>query len=99
MWRILLAYLSLSESICGGADHSRRVLKQMKSMPKADQARNIAALERVARDPTARMPLVTEMVGEPDVWRLRKGNWRATFVIEGADVVVTRVGNRREVYR
>jgi hypothetical protein len=41
----------------------------------------------------------TEMVGEPGVWRLRKGDWRATFVIDGADVVVTRVGNRREIYR
>jgi hypothetical protein len=25
--------------------------------------------------------------------------WRALFVIEGADVVVTRLGNRREIYR
>lgn len=75
------------------------VLKQMKTMPKADQARIIAALEQVAADPTARMPFVTEMVGEPRVWRLRKGDWRATFIIEGADVVVTRIGNRREIYR
>jgi mRNA-degrading endonuclease RelE of RelBE toxin-antitoxin system len=75
------------------------VLKQMKAMPKADQARIIEALEQVAADLTVRMPFVTEMAGEPGIWRLRKGDWRATFVIEGADVVVTRVGNRREVYR
>jgi mRNA-degrading endonuclease RelE of RelBE toxin-antitoxin system len=75
------------------------VLKQMKAMPKADQARIIDALEQVAENLTVRMPFVTEMVGEPGVWRLRKAAWRATFVIDGADVVVTRVGNRREVYR
>jgi mRNA interferase RelE/StbE len=75
------------------------VLKQMKAIPKADQARMIEALEQVAHNPIERMPFVTEMVGEPGVWRLRKGDWRATFVIEGTDVVVTRVGNRREIYR
>jgi mRNA interferase RelE/StbE len=75
------------------------VLKQMKAVPKADRARIIDALEQVANDLTMRMPFVTEMVGEPGVWRLRKGDWRATFVVDGADVVVTRVGNRREIYR
>ena len=75
------------------------VLKQMRAMPKADQARIIEALELVAADLTVRMPFVTEMIGEPGAWRLRKGDWRAIFVIEGTDVVVTRVGNRREVYR
>jgi mRNA-degrading endonuclease RelE of RelBE toxin-antitoxin system len=68
-------------------------------MPKADQARIIDPLEQVAENLAVRMPFVTEMVGEPGVWRLRKGDWRATFVIDGADVVVTRIGNRREVYR
>ena len=75
------------------------VLKQMKAVPKADRVRIIDALEQVADNLTMRMPFVTEMVGEPGVWRLRNGDWRATFVIDGADVVVTRVGNRREIYR
>ena len=75
------------------------ILKQMKAIPKADQLRIIEALELVADNPTMRMSFVTEMVGEPGVWRLRKGDWRATFVFEGDDVVVTRVGNRREIYR
>jgi mRNA interferase RelE/StbE len=71
----------------------------MKAVPKADQAWIIEALEQVAQNPTVRTPFVTEMVGEPGVWRLRKGDWRAIFVIEGTDVVVTRVGDRREIYR
>jgi hypothetical protein len=75
------------------------VLKQMMAMPKADQARSIETLEQVAADITVRIPFVTEMIGEPRVWQPRKRDWRAIFVIEGADVVVTRVGDRREVYR
>lgn len=75
------------------------VLKQMKAVPKADRARIFDALELVADNLAMRMPFVTEMVGEPGVWRLRKGDWRATFVIDGADAVVIRVGNRREIYR
>jgi mRNA-degrading endonuclease RelE of RelBE toxin-antitoxin system len=75
------------------------VLKQMKVMPKADLARIIEALEQVAADSSVRMQFVTEMVDEPGVWRLRKGDWRATFVIEGADVVLIRIGNRWEIYR
>jgi mRNA interferase RelE/StbE len=75
------------------------VLKQMKAVPKADRTRIIDALEQVADNFAVRMPFVTEMVGEPGVWRLRKGDWRATFVVDGADMVVTRVGNRREIYR
>ncbi len=74
------------------------VYKQMKAIPKADVDRLVAALEQVAADLTTRLPFVTEMVGQPGVWRLRKGNWRAVYTIEGADVVVTRVGNRREIY-
>lgn len=75
------------------------VLKQMRAMLKADQARIVEAPEQIAADLTVRIPFVTEMVGGREVWRLRKGDWRATFVIDGSDVVVTRVGNRREVYR
>ncbi len=75
------------------------VVKQMKAMPKADQDRIIDALGQVAENLAVRMPFVTEMAGEPGAWRLRKGDWRATFVIDGENVVVTRVGNRREIDR
>jgi mRNA-degrading endonuclease RelE of RelBE toxin-antitoxin system len=53
----------------------------------------------VAEDLTARHSFVTEMVNEPGVWRLRKGDWRAVYTIESGDVVVRNVGHRREVYK
>ena len=74
-------------------------LKQMKAMPKADATRMLAALEQVAADLTTRLPFVTEMVGQPGIWRLRKGDWRAVYVIEGVNIVVIKVGNRKEIYQ
>lgn len=74
-------------------------MKQLKAMPKADASRMIEALEQVAADLDTRFPFVTEMVGQPGTWRLRNGDRRAVYTIEGNDVVVTRVGNRREIYR
>lgn len=75
------------------------VVKQMAKLPKADQARLWAALEAIAADLTVRQPFVTEIVGQPGVWRARKGNWRALYEIVDGDVVVDRVMHRKEVYR
>ncbi len=75
------------------------VLKQMKSMPAADRIRIIEALKQVANSPATRFPFVTEMVGQPGYWRLRKGDWRAIYEIMEDDVVVRNIGNRREICR
>jgi mRNA interferase RelE/StbE len=75
------------------------VLKQLVAMPKADRKRLLDALEVVAVEPTKRFPFVTPMVGQAGVWRLRKGDWRAVYRIEQGDVILDRVGHRREVYR
>jgi mRNA interferase RelE/StbE len=75
------------------------VLKQLASIPRADRHRLLSALDAVAAKPTERFSFVTEMVGQKGVWRLRKGDWRAVFRLRGEDVVLDRVGHRREVYR
>lgn len=75
------------------------VLKQLAGLPKVDRKRLLEALESVAAQPTQRFAFVTQMVGQAGVWRLRKGDWRAVFRIREGDVIVDRVGHRREVYR
>lgn len=75
------------------------VLRQLAAMPKADRRRLLDALEAVAREPMTRFAFVTQLVGQSGVWRLRKGDWRAVFRIIQGDVIVDRVGNRRDVYR
>ena len=75
------------------------VLRQLVGIPKRDRDRLLDALDHVAADPTVRFSFVTEMVGQPGIWRLRKGDWRAVFRIIGPDSVLDRVGHRRDVYR
>lgn len=75
------------------------VVKQLADLPKADRRRLLDALEQVAAAPTEHLPFVTQLVGQAGVWRLRKGDWRAVYRVQDGDVIVDRVGHRREVYR
>lgn len=75
------------------------VLRQLVAMPRRDRERLLEALEMVAAEPTKRFTFVTELVGDPGVWRLRKGDWRAVYRWRDADMVLDRVGNRRDIYR
>ena len=73
-------------------------LKALRRMPAVDARRLRDAVRQVAEAHPVRMPFVTEMVGEPGAWRVRKGSWRAVYVIEGDRLVVRNVGHRSEVY-
>ncbi len=75
------------------------VLPQLATLPKRDRQRLLEALEMVAAEPNRRFSFVTELVGQPGVWRLRKGDWRAVFRRHDTDVVVDRVGNRKDISR
>jgi len=75
------------------------VVKQLAGIPRKDRQRLLEALEAVAASPGGRFPFATQMVGQSDVWRLRKGNWRAVYRIQGADVVLDRIGHRKDIYR
>lgn len=73
--------------------------KQLETMPMADAKRLLERLKRIAAAPEVLHPDVLPLVGKPGVFRVRQGDWRAMFRIEGADVVVIQVAHRREVYR
>ena len=75
------------------------VFKQLAAMPKADARRLLDRLENIADAPENPHPNVVPLVGEPGVFRVRQGNWRAVFSIAEGDVIVDRVAPRREVYR
>ena len=75
------------------------VFKQLGAMPKADARRLLDRLGKIADAPEKPHPNVVPLVGEPCVFRVRQGNWRAVFSIEEGDVIVDRVAHRREVYR
>jgi len=77
----------------------QRVFKQLAAMPKAEARRLLARLEKIAEAPHEPHPDVVPLVGEPGAFRVRQGKWQAVFSIEEGDVIVERVGHRREVYR
>ena len=77
-----------------------KVAKEIRKsgIPKADWEGLKGRLERVARDPRGDHPDVERLTGGG--FRVRQGDWRAVYDITASDdVLVVRVGNRREVYR
>lgn len=78
----------------------RDAIKALAAMPTKERAQLRGRLQAIAADPTGRHPGVEALQGKPHGrFRARQGEWRAIFSIEGADVVVERIGNRKEVYR
>jgi mRNA interferase RelE/StbE len=78
---------------------SPSAIKALLNMPKREREQLRSRLIAVAAEPTAQHPSVTAMQGAPrGRFRLRQGDWRAVFRMEGADVVVDRIGHRSEVY-
>ncbi len=75
------------------------VVRQLAAVPKKDRQRLFEALEMVAASPGRRFSFMTQMVGQSNVWRLRKGDWRAVFRTHESDVILDRVGHRKDVYR
>ena len=79
---------------------SRDAVRALLAMPKRDAERLREKLEAIAATPTERHPGVEAMQGKPPGrFRVRQGDWRAVFRIDGGEVLVDRVGNRGEVYR
>lgn len=58
-------------------------------------------MEAIAADPFAAHPNVQRLKGAGHAWRLRKGDWRALYVVNrrAETVILERVMNRREAYR
>jgi mRNA interferase RelE/StbE len=73
-------------------------LRQLLSIPGADAKRISRALQQVAEAHPTRMSFVTELVGEPGNWRLRKGDYRALYRLTETEMIVYRIGHRRDVY-
>lgn len=79
---------------------SRDAARALLAMPKKDRVRLEERLEAIVAAPAGRHPNVEAMQGKPTGrFRVRQGDWRAVFRIDGTDVLVDRVGNRGEVYR
>lgn len=77
----------------------RQVRKALDRLGKPDQRRVVLAIAELGTDPR---PLGAKVLsGEEDFYRIRVGDYRIIYQIDGAKLIVhvLRLGHRREVYR
>jgi len=73
-----------------------KAVKDLKLLPKADQAKVAICLQAMENNLEGDVKRLTNHTPE---FRMRAGNYRALFEIEGTKIVVYRILHRKEVYR
>ncbi len=73
-----------------------RVRKDLRPLPSEDVRRVLEKIEALSHDLTGDVKKLTNQTPE---YRLRVGNYRVLFEIEGDTILVYRVVHRREAYR
>jgi mRNA interferase RelE/StbE len=76
---------------------TRRAERDVASLDSVARARIKKALIELSEDPLRRSKRLTN--SELGQYRLRVGDWRIVFDLEHNDIVVLRIGHRREIYR
>lgn len=76
----------------------RSAEQELRRLPKADLARIVRRIERLASGPR---PPGCEKLFDADCYRIRQGDYRILYTVDDRQklVEVYRVGHRREVYR
>ncbi len=78
--------------------YRKAALKVLVRLP-ADLSRKIRAkIEQYASDPASLANNVKALRGEPDVLRLRIGDWRVLFTEDGVVIAVIKVAPRGRAY-
>lgn len=77
--------------------YTRRACRDIDKLDYAVKMRLKSALAHLAQSPVQH----SEKLHNPALgtYRMRTGDYRVIFDIEGSDIVVLRVGHRREIYR
>ena len=73
--------------------------RQLKYLPREIQERLTPRIEALAKDP--RPEGIKKLEGEPNLYRLRVGDYRIIYQIRDKEllILVVKIGHRREVYR
>lgn len=75
---------------------SQRLRRDLRKLDTQNHRRVLEALERLSDDPYSGRKLRGVEIGQ---WRVRVGDHRIRYDIEGDQVLLYRVGHRREIYR
>ena len=73
-----------------------RALKDLKGLPVSEVRRVVAKAEALQNDLAGDVKRLTSFTPE---YRLRVGNYRVLFAVEGPNVVVYRVLHRKDAYK
>jgi mRNA interferase RelE/StbE len=71
-------------------------VKDLKSLHPKDVSKVIARLEALTDDMKGHVKKLTNFTPE---YRMRAGNYRALFEVEGDRIIVYRIKHRKDVYR
>jgi len=76
----------------------RRARQSLDKLPEKDRRVVITALETLEQEPR---PRGVEKIRGTELWRIRKGDYRAIYYIDDREqtITVVRIGHRRDVYR
>ena len=74
--------------------YSRAAVREARRLPDL-----VARINAYAADPTTRAVDIEAVRGQSGVKRIRWGDWRALFRVEGDEMRIFRIGRRREIYR
>jgi mRNA interferase RelE/StbE len=77
--------------------YTKRAVRDFKKLDQQSLSRIKRALERYVEDPLRYAEALTSP--ELGTYRFRIGDYRLIFDIEGDEIVILRVGHRREIYR
>ena len=77
--------------------YTNRAVRDITRLPPQTKERVKESLERYAESPAAfAKKMVDPVLG---TYRFRIGDYRVIFDLEGNDIVVLRIGHRRDIYR
>jgi mRNA interferase RelE/StbE len=73
--------------------------RQLKKLPREDTVRILRSISLLAGNP--RPVGCRKLSGYDDIYRIRIGNYRAIYEIDGKRIIVVilKIGHRKEVYR
>lgn len=77
--------------------YTRRALDDIQSLDRVAQKRLAKKIERFAKNPVA----YSKKIHDPELgsYRFRVGDYRIIFDLVGKQIVILRVGHRRDIYR
>lgn len=80
---------------------TRSAEKELSKLPREVTLRFAAAIDRLQEKPTRTRPGVDvkRLKGTRSAWRLRVGDYRGIYEVEGGQVVFTRFAHRSKMYR